>query len=30
MEFSLVRIICTLLAVAFLGVIVLRRKRNAE
>jgi hypothetical protein len=30
MEFSLVRIICTLLAVAFLGVIVLRRKRNVE
>lgn len=30
MEFSLVRIICTLLAVAFLAVIVLRRRRNVE
>ncbi len=30
MEFSLVRIICTLLGVAFLAVIVLRRRRNVE
>jgi len=30
MEFSLVRIICTLLAVALLAVIVLRRRRNVE
>jgi hypothetical protein len=30
MEFSMVRIVCTLLAVAFLAVIILRRKRNAE
>jgi hypothetical protein len=30
METSMVRIICAVLAVLFLGVIVLRRKKNAE
>lgn len=30
MEASMVRIICAVLAIAFLGVIVLRRKKGAE
>lgn len=30
MDSSMVRIICAVLAVLFLGVIVLRRKKNAE
>lgn len=30
MDSSLVRIVCAVLAVALLGLIVLRRKKNAE
>ncbi len=30
MDTSTVRIVCAVLAVLFLGVIVLRRKKNAE
>lgn len=30
MDASTVRIVCAVLAVLFLGVIVLRRKKNAE
>ncbi len=30
MDTSMVRIVCTVLAVLFLGIIVLRRKKNAE
>jgi len=30
MDSTLVRIVCTVLAVLFLGVIVLRRRKNAE
>ena len=30
MDTSMVRIVCAVLAVLFLGVIVLRRKKNAE
>ena len=30
MDASLVRIVCAALAVLFLGIIVLRRKKNAE
>ncbi len=30
MDTTVIRIICTVLAVAFLGVIVLRRKKSAE
>ncbi len=30
MDGSMVRIICAVLAIAFLGVIVLRRKKGAE
>jgi hypothetical protein len=30
METSLVRIVCAVLAVLFLGIIVLRRKKSAE
>lgn len=30
MDSSLIRIVCTVLAVAFLGLIVLRRKKSAE
>ncbi len=30
MDPSMVRIVCAVLAVVFLGVIVLRRKKNAE
>jgi len=27
---DMVRVVCTILAVVFLGIIVLRRKKNAE
>ena len=30
MDTSLVRIVCAVLAVLFLGIIVLRRKKNVE
>ncbi len=30
METSLVRVVCAVLAVLFLGIIVLRRKKSAE
>jgi hypothetical protein len=30
MDTSMVRIVCAVLAVAFLGIIVLRRKKSAE
>lgn len=30
MDAGLIRIVCTVLAVVLLGVIVLRRKKNAE
>jgi hypothetical protein len=30
MDTSMVRIVCAVLAVLFLGIIVLRRKKNAE
>ena len=30
MDVSTVRIVCAVLAVLFLGIIVLRRKKNAE
>ena len=30
MDPSMVRIVCAVLAVLFLGIIVLRRKKNAE
>jgi hypothetical protein len=30
MDNTLIRIICSVLAVAFLGVIVLRRRKNVE
>lgn len=30
MDTSIIRIVCTLIAVLLLGVIVLRRKKNAE
>jgi hypothetical protein len=30
MDSSLVRIVCAVLAVAFLGIIVLRRKKNVD
>ncbi len=30
MDTSIVRIVCAVLAVLFLGIIVLRRKKNAE
>jgi hypothetical protein len=30
MEASMIRIICTVIAVLLLGIIVLRRRRNAE
>ncbi len=30
MDASLIRIVCAVLAVLFLGVIVLRRKKNVE
>lgn len=30
MDNGLIRIVCTVLAVAFLGLIVLRRKKSAE
>ena len=30
MDTSTVRIVCSVLAVLFLGIIVLRRKKNAE
>jgi len=30
MDSSMVRIVCAVLAVLFLGIIVLRRKKNAE
>ena len=30
MDSSMVRIVCALLAVALIGLIVLRRKKNAE
>jgi len=30
MDSSVVRIVCAVLAVLFLGIIVLRRKKNAE
>lgn len=30
MDSGLIRIVCTVLAVAFLGLIVLRRKKSAE
>ena len=30
MDSSMVRIVCAVLAVAFLGLIVLRRKKSAE
>ena len=30
MDTSVVRIVCAVLAVLFLGIIVLRRKKNAE
>jgi hypothetical protein len=30
MDSGLVRIVCTVLAIAFLGLIVLRRKKSAE
>jgi hypothetical protein len=30
MDASMVRIVCAVLAVLFLGLIVLRRKKNAE
>jgi hypothetical protein len=30
MDTSTVRIVCTVLAILFLGIIVLRRKKNAD
>ena len=30
METSMIRIVCTVLAVLFLGIIVLRRKKSTE
>jgi len=30
MDTSMVRIICAVIAILFLGIIVLRRKKNAE
>jgi hypothetical protein len=30
MDPSIVRVVCAVLAVVFLGIIVLRRKKNAE
>jgi hypothetical protein len=30
METSLVRVVCAVLAILFLGIIVLRRKKSAE
>ena len=30
MDSSMIRIVCAVLAVLFLGIIVLRRKKNAE
>jgi hypothetical protein len=30
MDSSMVRIVCAVLAILFLGIIVLRRKKNAE
>lgn len=30
MDTSMVRIVCAVLAILFLGIIVLRRKKNAE
>jgi hypothetical protein len=30
MDSSMIRIVCAVLAVAFLGLIVLRRKKNAD
>ena len=30
MDTSMIRIVCAVLAVLFLGIIVLRRKKNAE
>ena len=30
MDTSMVRIVCAVLAVLFLGIIVMRRKKNAE
>ena len=30
MDTSIVRVVCAVLAVLFLGIIVLRRKKNAE
>jgi hypothetical protein len=30
MDSTMVRLLCALLAVAFLGVLVLRRRRNAD
>jgi hypothetical protein len=30
MDTSMVRVVCAVLAILFLGIIVLRRKKNAE